>query len=216
MARQPKIAGAADWARVAKVMDSLSSNTADLKNFTHDPSKFIVDKKIDLVLPNNEKLSDVVVGMSAAEIRATLDSIGSMSDRITAGRVAIATPVANANAGANANALANANANANANTNTNGFAATDQLGVRPDLVRITEDVMEQPFLDAASDMRLNMTRIQALLKRSLTDSDAVTVVRNTPAGELRVARSTFRGMTFEVEALMSAEDIKVLGVKKLV
>lgn len=203
------------WSAFSRISIKLSED-ADFENaFSKDPEGALVSAGLDAVVPatamsEGVKLSSLLGKMSDIERRATLEAV--TGNRFDPGRVAAVTPIANANAGANANALANANANANANTNTNGFSAA---GIKGDLIHVElgQNFRASDVGERLTKMRLSPARQSALIKSVFSDSNNVTSRAATSGGERITAMATFRGLAFEVEAVVQAGEIAVQNAK---
>ncbi|ADZ70545.1 DUF5969 family protein [Polymorphum gilvum] len=206
------------WIAIRSINDKIKNDAKFAEAFDKSPARALRGSNLDVMVPatpnsRSSRLSTLLGRMTDIERRATIDAV--VGSRLEGpGNVALATPVANANVGANANAVANANANANANTNTNGFAAVDIAG---DLVRVS---LDQSF--ARSDLakrlgalQLTEARQQALIKSVFADGSSVVDKKASALGEVQKAVGSFRGVSFEVEALVSGADIHVTGGRVL-
>lgn len=205
------------WSALSKISVKLHDDADFEAAFNKDPASALVSAGLDAEVPATEisetvKLSSLLGKMSDIERRATLEAV--TGSRFDPGRVAAVTPIANANAGANANALANANANANANTNTNGFSGA---GIRGDLIRVElgQSFRVSDIGTQLTKMRLSPARQSALVKSAFSDGNNVIKRTATANGELATAVVSFRGLVFEVEALLQAGEIAVQSAKAI-
>lgn len=209
----------ADELELWKAMNAIAMRMHDdadfEQQFSENPASALTKMGLDAEVPSTAtgetvKLSALFGKMSDIERRATIDAV--IGSRFDPGRVAVATPVANANAAANANAVANANANANANTNTNGFSAG---GIRGDLIHVE---LGPKFRDSElgvtfDKMRLSPARQAALVKSLFSDSSTIINRQRARKGEVQKAIGSYRGVSFEIEAVVEAGEIAVQGAK---
>jgi hypothetical protein len=212
------------WVAFQELSQKLKVDTKFAETFDKNPTKALRDGGFDITVPATTesattKLSDLMQKMTPVERRATIDAIVSANPG-GPGRVAAVTPVANANAaananaGANANAIANANANANANTNTNGSGGAQ---LRGDLlqVRIDDRFRGTDLAKGFQGLQLSEARQAALLKSVLSDS--MSVVESKDVGGVPTLRavSSFRGLSFEVEATVRNGEVTIAKTRVL-
>lgn len=206
------------WKTFQDIRDKLKTEPEFAAAFDKNPGQALRRAGLDVKVPatpnsKETNLSSLFAKMTHAERRATIDAV--LGGRpLGPGSVAVVTPVANANVAANANAGANANAlanaNANANTNTKG-AGVDPADFPGDLLRlrISDAVRSGAVSRQLEKFHLSPARQSALFKAMLTDPTAIVSSKAAPEGMLLVSRQSYKGVTFEIEALARGGDLMV-------
>jgi hypothetical protein len=213
------------WTDLNTLRESLQQDPVLKQEFEREPLEVLKRRGLDVevTLPQGNSqvkgsLSKLFENLTKDEQKVTIESLIELSRTPDLGRVAAVTPVANANAGANANVVANvnaganANAAANANVNTNGMAARDLLSEVAGQLRLPMNFQSSVFASKLQELQLNEARQVALVKRALTNPDSLVKSSQTPGGEQRVVRYSFRGLVFEIEALVRGQEFIVQNV----
>ena len=224
------------WRGIRNLSNELQQNPEQFVD--SDPIEVMKERGLDMLVPvGGKKIQSIefLEGLNDMERSAALDGLVAVSRSGTGADINTTSPqpaalplvlvnvlananaITNANANANANANVNANANATVNTNTGaiGLGAISSASTASLSIELEDNYASELIEEQFNELQLSEARRKALLKRALTDSDSIVERKEVENGLSLISNYSYKGIDFEVEALLRDDRLQITGVKSL-